>query len=300
MQTIQLFRERIEKCHPGSIDLTAEDKTYLYEMLGSNTGSKDNIASIRRWAMKRAHSIVAVGFIFESFARSVCSRSVDSDADFHRVLHLVYVINDIFFNSKNASTAGPYTTVVPVAREVNVIAALLPRVTAVMNFAYHFCRCDTERENLLRVVSLWLSKKFLDSASCNQLKRDMTLPYCSKLDVTAPLLEPPFAIDLPAKQKYFVPAAGLHPADTPADLAKHLVGVRGTTTPMDVGQAVLCVDNMSVGSMATLSQAGLKAGFPAYSMLNVKALDPSLVASFVEPGRLDARLSEYFRKVNEI
>ena len=277
-------------------------------MLRSNTGSKDSIINIRRWVLKRAHSIVAIGILFESYAKSVCAVSADSEVDFLRLLHLVYVINDILFNSKSASTSGPYTTVVPVAREVNITAAILPRVTIVMNTVYHCCRCDAEREKLLKIISLWENKKIMDSASCRQLKRDMTLPYCAKLEVTPPYLEHPFVTELPPKQLSFVSSARLS-AESQADFTLQPVGGAGVTTSiapierhvnLHAGQSSFRTDDMSVGYCAILSQAGLKAGLPAYSPIDIKFMDPSLPASIVEPGRLDARLREYFRKVNDI
>ena len=76
-----------------------------------NTGSKDCIKEIRNWFLARAHSATAISFLFIDYMRNINAKHAESPEQslFKNMLHTVYAINDIMFNSSVARSEGPYT-----------------------------------------------------------------------------------------------------------------------------------------------------------------------------------------------
>ena len=95
----------------GLIDLTQEDYSFCMNLLTKNTGSKECIKEIRNWFLLRAHSAAAISFLFIDYMRSLnASHPENSEQSlFKNMLHSVYAINDIMFNSSVARSEGPYT-----------------------------------------------------------------------------------------------------------------------------------------------------------------------------------------------
>jgi len=95
----------------GTIDLTADDRARCLHMLQRNTGTKDAIKELRTFVLQRAHSAVAVGAALLAFTASERANAAAPERAFRKLLHTLYVINDVVFNHGNATTDGPYTRV---------------------------------------------------------------------------------------------------------------------------------------------------------------------------------------------
>lgn len=95
----------------GMIDLTQEDYTFYMTLLSKNTGSKEFIKEARNWFLTRSHSASAVSFLFIDHMKNLCATFVQTQESglFKSMLHAVYAINDIMFNSAAATSEGPYT-----------------------------------------------------------------------------------------------------------------------------------------------------------------------------------------------
>lgn len=95
----------------GTIDLTQEDYTFYITLLSKNTGSKEFIKEARNWFLTRSHSASAVSFLFIDHMKSLYTTFSQQQEPglFKSMLHGVYAINDIMFNSAAANSDGPYT-----------------------------------------------------------------------------------------------------------------------------------------------------------------------------------------------
>jgi Surp module/CID domain len=95
----------------GSLDLTEEDDAFFRSLLIKNTGSKECIKELRNWFISHSHSASAISFLFIEHMKNLnatCANSQDAGL-FKSMLHTVYSINDIMFNSAGANSDGPYT-----------------------------------------------------------------------------------------------------------------------------------------------------------------------------------------------
>lgn len=95
----------------GSIDLTEEDDASFRLLLAKNTGSKECIKELRNWFISHSHSASAISFLFIEHMKNLNAANVNSQEAgiFKSMLHTVYAINDIMFNSAAANSDGPYT-----------------------------------------------------------------------------------------------------------------------------------------------------------------------------------------------
>jgi hypothetical protein len=95
----------------GMVDLTQEDYTFYMTLLSKNTGSKEFIKEARNWFLTRSHSASAISFLFIDHMKNLCANFVPNQESglFKSMLHAVYAINDIMFNSAAANSEGPYT-----------------------------------------------------------------------------------------------------------------------------------------------------------------------------------------------
>ena len=98
----------------GLIDLTQEDYSYCTSLLTKNTGSKECIKELRNWFLARSHSASAISFLLIDYMNHLnISQMGNSEGHgpglFKNMLHTLYAINDIMFNSAAATSEGPYT-----------------------------------------------------------------------------------------------------------------------------------------------------------------------------------------------
>jgi hypothetical protein len=95
----------------GAVDLTQEDYSYFLNILAKNSGSKESIKELRNWFLGRSHSAASIIFLFVDHMKNLCLSHINNPEQglFKNMLHTVYAINDIMFNSAAACTEGPYT-----------------------------------------------------------------------------------------------------------------------------------------------------------------------------------------------
>jgi hypothetical protein len=256
------------------------DSAELTDMLHSNRGAKEDIRSIRVWVISRAHSIMAIGVLCGQFAASVAYNRYNyaRGEAFNKLMYLIYVLNDVFFNADGVVTKGLYTSLLPSAliTPVDVIGGVWPQLTHIMNNAYGISESDIDREKLFKIISLWESKGFRDHNSCAALKMQMTLHPQELGPHPLPHLTPPYALNLP-------PA---FPAPKPSAVAGPLGGLPN-------------LHEISVGAMSNLVRAALKSGHQKrYQPIEISGL-LTVAPPVVEPGRLEARLKEYYRAVED-
>eukprot|EP01035_Chromulina_nebulosa_P024888 gene24888-32425_t len=136
--------------NPGFLDLIDEDKAELKYWLPKNTGSKDFIKALRKWILDRSHSIRAIGIYFCHFIHDLSSTVLSTNsaaADilsvFNKILHSIYVLNDVLYNCNGASAMGPYTkllisggSTVLILPSVDIAKCLLPVIPAILRSAY--------------------------------------------------------------------------------------------------------------------------------------------------------------------
>lgn len=134
--------------NPGFLDLIDEDKAELQFWLPKNTGSKDFIKALRKWILDRSHSIRAIGNGFCQFIKEISStvesksNSTDILSVFNKILHSIYVLNDVLYNCKGATTMGPYTKLLisesssVVLPNVDIAKCLRPIIPAILRSAY--------------------------------------------------------------------------------------------------------------------------------------------------------------------
>ena len=290
---METFRLRIVDSYPGSVDLTTPDRLTLGEMLQSNSGSKDSIKALRTWILDRSHSILAIGVVCGSFARQIRGdRNYPPSVMFLKLLHVIYVINDVFFNCATATTSGPYTTVLQPAQilSVDVVGGIWPQLPSIIHCAFNAASSESEKEKLWKIITLWESKKFRVPLVCNELRHAMSLPLMTNVAVPLPHLTSPYALNIPPPPPPAFPIAPTifaPPPSVPSPSLQHF--------PPPSQFIVPNLQNMSVGSMSNIVRASIKTGRSKYSPIDVTQVN-AMVQS-VEPGRLEVRIEEYYRSI---
>ena len=103
------YKETILSAPSGYIKLTSDDYSLLISLLSQNTGSKESIRAIRKWILDRSHSLAS---IINTACSSYLKQLLNTNCiNFHACLYVIYVINDVLFNSSDTTTYGVYTRI---------------------------------------------------------------------------------------------------------------------------------------------------------------------------------------------
>ena len=161
----------------GFLDLIDEDKAELQYWLPKNTGSKDFIKALRKWILDRSHSIRAIGNCFCQFIKEISStvESKSNAADilsvFNKILHSIYVLNDVLYNCKGSTATGPYTKLLisesssVVLPNVDIAKCLRPIIPAILRSAYKLgmgrCICDVVKVHIFCSNIIFILQRFL-------------------------------------------------------------------------------------------------------------------------------------------
>lgn len=121
------YKETILSAPSGFIKLTSDDHSLLVSLLSQNSGSKESIRAIRKWILDRSHSLASI-------INSACSSYLKplmntSHMNFHTCLYVIYVVNDVLFNSSGCTTYGVYTQILnqnEYNRPIDVFRILFP------------------------------------------------------------------------------------------------------------------------------------------------------------------------------
>mmetsp|Transcript_16610 Transcript_16610/g.25000 ORF Transcript_16610/g.25000 Transcript_16610/m.25000 type:complete len:510 (-) Transcript_16610:49-1578(-) len=300
---------RLKEVPPGSLELTPEDKQSFKSMLANNTGSKECVKGLRKWTALRSHSMVSIAEEMQLFATTVPYGSTPQAVVFTKLLHMVYVVNDIFFNRSSATMRGPYTDILGSewdAPAVDVVSCFYPRLSQIMRDAYTHAVEESGKQKLVRIIDLWVAKGFLVAD-----QRDTLLSAMRSSEVPPPpstKLHSPYPLDLPAP-----PAPPGPPLQPPPPLQVPSPNLPCPPGPFAAGgpppppglppppAPLFKVDlrTCSVGTMVNVIRAALAVGQKKYSPLPATAAHHT-PSPYVEPGRLEARVGEYYRKVNKV
>lgn len=326
-------RERLISTTPGFLALTTDDRLTLSGLLKNNTGSKDSIKNTRKWILERAHSMSDIAFTFQEFLNGI---STSGDA-FTKMLYAVYIINDIFFNPSLATTKGPYTKIMGDSWNcaVDVLGCFSPFLPSILHCVYNHSPDDSSREKLKKILELWMSKHFLTSDAGNSLMMSMCEPT-APVPCCPPVLLSPYAFNLPPpclppvpppppqgppqilqqgmppSTRSFFHNTTIPPGSGPpgAPPGYGLLPMQGLPAPGTApygfqpppalqlhAMPPIDLHNCSVGVMANIVRNSIKLGHAKYTPLNATTITPC-AAPFVEPGRLEARVGEFYRKVS--
>jgi len=297
----------------GRFDLTDKDRANLFKMLLKNDGSKQSIQQLRQFVVERAHSFVSIGRIFYSYSKTI------SPSRFQHALHTLYVLNDIIFHCGETTMSGVYTASIAACRHlpVDFLRAVWPSLLLIM------AKFDALAKLALAGDAITNSAKLLKLAELWHLKDKIS--YEQLIELTAALsgsmaLEEPGADESPLISPY-CPASIFPAADSlVSSVPVPATSVGGqpsavTTTMMSAGassarlqstgpvysQTAPSVDLLTVpvGVLASMAQASRRLGRKPYHPLDpsVTALAP---APHVEPARQEARLSDFYSKLNQL
>ena len=336
-QLEESFRQSLLSTNPGHIDICIEDNIQLMESLRANHGSKEQIRSLRKWILDRAHSCVAIGRVLYTVIKSA--------TEFIKMLHCVYVINDVFFNSSAAKIKGPYTSLLNESESnvsVPVVDCIWYYLGPLMQVSYRHATTDGEKDKLIKIIALWETRGFIDSAKMLHLRQVMTQaedvvplniptllqPYAAKL----PTMEEPTTVPAPPSfvhssnpfQSAAVPtqppmSVPMPPVPPPTPPHQYHVGQGVPPLPMAPMQIApsltlthmlpqlptppappllpsIDLQRCTVGSMANLIRAHVKMGHKRYAPLDTPPYTQA-IQQFVEPGRLEARINEFYRRL---
>ena len=334
-------RDRIIGLPPGYLDLSQEDRDALRNFLETNTGSKECVKMIRKWILERAHSMIAIGAQLRYFVSSQLAPQ-PSEEVFTKLLHTVYIVNDVLFNRSSVTMKGPYTRILGNSWEapvVDVTACLSPYLPSILFHVSSSATQPTGKERLQKIINLWATKEFIPVDMGKHLLEVVNSPAPPPDPAMLPL-SPPYAVDLPPAILPPVPPAPpppptpwAHPLQTPPPPRPHPPGMPFPPPPPSAppppqphmfppppGPRMLqprmpppgmvppsapppphpplsvSLQQTSVGALANIVRNALKVGHAKYT-----PMDPSTMAQsippFVEPGRLEARVSQFYRKL---
>lgn len=284
----------------GSIDLTPDDKTVLASLFEQNNGSKESIKLIRKWVIHRAHSLASsMQLVYQTLSKWTTDSSIENL--FAKHLHMIYLINDLLFNGSAATSKGPYTMILPedACRPVPIVQIMFPYLSWVLQNAYKLGSTEAEKARILRMVDIWSTKGFIDSALSAHLMKSITQEEAVKPPLPA-ALSSPYPLNVPIvapPPPVFIQAPPLYPMLPPMHAYPPY---QSFIAPVPVMPSPVTIDvtKISVGHLSNLIKVALKAGLAKYA-----PIDPStlvLTTAHVEPARLEARVNEFYRKVGDL
>lgn len=183
--------ERLQSTAAGYLDLLVEDRRVLENMLINNSGSKEGIKTIRCWITERSHSMAIIADIIAAHVR--CLAQTRAPATSTKILHTIYLINDVFFNSAGLSQFGPYTQLIPQAQQLPVQPVYFFYFHLAAIFHHALTSADLQ-DKLLKLLHLWQTRAIL---SPFQVQEISTLMHQPPLVPPHPPVVPPFVINLP-------------------------------------------------------------------------------------------------------
>jgi hypothetical protein len=281
----------------GNLDLTSDDYESLKSKLHSNNGSRDHIKGLRRWIIERSHSINAIGATIRDFIVHL-----PGHISFDKIIHTLYVINDIFYNAKVVSLIGPYTTIltdpttVETKTEINIQDALFPYLRTMLEKAYDVAKENAEqKEKIIRLINLWESKGFYEPDRTRTLilaltqRSQLTDENLSYSTYQVPLISP--TIDDSMIQQFSKPKSIPNSASNNVNVA----AVKIPALPLVTFDAT----KVSVGSMINMVRAAQKAGYPPYIPFELANISSYMSTSY-DMKRVESKVNEFYQKLADL
>ena len=300
--------EAFSRTPPGFIDLLDVDKICLMDQLRVNNGSKESIKNIRIWLNERAHSLCSSSVVFREFIFSIYRQ----ENSFAKILHSIYVLNDLLFNASEATTVGPYTLgfIRPGNEQVvNPLACLWPQLPSILWASSQAAHDDLlAREKLKKLAELWLSKHVIDEKRRDTLLEAIESPT-EIIPPPIPILTKPLSASLPFPPSGYPPffnaQQGLPTPMGPTASLQPLLALHPNlymnppAPPLPLAsQIAVDLKRTTVGTMSNLLRQSLKVRNVKYIPLNPSNLS-SIVQPIVEAGRLDVRIDDFYKRYAE-
>lgn len=294
----------------GYLDLCECDKSELLALLAQNISSKESIRDLRKWCLDRSHSMAAVAFIVYSYLVQVMQAPQDP-ACFSKIKSTLYALNDVFFNAKVAVWRGPYTSVLPAAEEsvpIDVIAPIFDYLPTIVFYSLGMAQYPDQRQSVVGLVNIWLSRDFFAPHMRETLQ--------ATLSASSPPPPPSYPTIFPAQltprdlqlfQQPIDPAPPVYRdelyAEHPIYAADATHGPAPSSTVETGGpdahlSPTAAIDPLliPVGALANLVKGYLRCGGDPFATID-PLHSPISVNAHVEPGRLNARLLDFYRKM---
>jgi Surp module/CID domain len=162
-----LPQQQQQQQQEAEADLSPEDQATFYKKMSSLNGSREFISGMRDWLLTLLPATgTAVAVRLRKFAQAVQTTHAP-EAAFPAVLHIIYVLNDVFFAPK-----------CPASFKEQCFAQL----PAILRVGSTLAPAQGDADRLARVVSIWQSKGVYNDVTA------LTTAVSSK---TAPLAPPP-------------------------------------------------------------------------------------------------------------
>jgi hypothetical protein len=320
----------IRRAPLGYLNLSNSDKEYLLLLLNQNNASKESIRQLRKWCLDRAHSIATIAFHIYTHMVTIM-QTPQNPTCFDQIKNTLYVLNDMFFNWKSAVWKGPYTSGLTVEEENRPIDIVSPFVTylpTILFYSLAMAQFPDQKSKIVRLVEIWQTKDFLDAGRYSLLHAAMTQPeppappeyptlYPVALSsnelaqfrrieepiVSLPFLPPP-PPPIPYSQFSESQSEGVHqslhqpppPPPPPAFFQPH--HSMASVVPQPQPPVPVAIDPLliPVGALANLVKGYLRCGGEPFTTID-PLQSPINVLSHVEPGRLNVRLLDFYRKL---
>lgn len=141
--------------------LPPEVATGWSQVLDVLNGSRESITSSQGWFM--ACAPYAVGMA------TMTARRLQSTNDFPRILHILYLVNDILLKAKSRRNLGMVTAADPIA------AAFFPLLGSMLHHAYTMATISPEnQQKIFKTVNFWAEKGVYPVATVQGLTQAMT------------------------------------------------------------------------------------------------------------------------------
>lgn len=275
---------RLSAVPTGFLDLSAEDAHDLHRKLEENTGSRDGVKNVRKWVLERSHSIVAIGREIKNFVKSAAFSNREDT-----ILHTLYAINDVFYNMKEATTLGPYTTLLNDIQPVNVVALWMPYLAFILRLSFDVSVSNVSQQyKIRRLLNLWESKGFLGDQNFQIINSliDSVFPPQEPLDhvLANPYLE----------GNEVLLHHQIYNSDIISDeICNSIHHLPRTDTNEHHSNSKFGM--ISAGFMVDIIKFHSKSANVKYSPVETQYLQ--CIGEEVESGRIEARVNEFYRKV---
>lgn len=327
-------QQYLRRATPGYLDLDAQDKQHLSALLQQNNASKESIRYLRKWCLDRSHSIAAIAFILYTHLVQVMQAPGDP-ACFDKIKNTLYALNDILFNWKLALWKGPYTSVLSLeeeSRSVDIISPLFNYLPTIVFYSLGMSQLPEQRQKIIKLVEIWQTKDFLGMQQIKELQDAISssLPprapdyptlypvtvsaqdlaqFRKPIDNVGPVISPPLLhqsggfyppsyISGDIATSHFSGQATYAPSPLPSSehimfsAADHGYANPALTAPVAIVDPLI----IPVGALANLVKGYLRCGGEPFTTIDPLHSQIS-VNPHVEPGRLNVRLLDFYRKV---
>ena len=158
------------------------------------------------------------------------------------------------------------------------------------------------------MVVLWVNKGFIDNKLGDEISKIVVSPSSCQIPPTFNLISPsviePAPTIIPSQFPVGPPPLpfglpNLPLAPVTMNMTPFSPSIPMLQQPFQSQLPMLDMTKITVGSMADIVKSAIKSGHPRYIALDISSLN-NMQPNHVEPGRLDIRVNEFYKKYNSI